>query len=87
MAMTMYEFKVLSDEERMDVLYADGVYIGKRKENNLTLVLYQLHTFYVEIMYRKYRCYIHSMRGSENTEILEPYLDQIDVGITVTWNS
>lgn len=85
--MTMYEFKVLSDEERMEVLYNEGVYIGKKLENGLAVLLYQLHTFYVEIAYRKYRHYIHSLRCSENTTILEPYLHQIEAGLEVKWSS
>lgn len=85
--MTMYEFKILCDDERIDALHSEGVYVGKRIENGLTMVLYQLNIFYVEIAYRKYRYYIHSMRCSENTLILEPYLDQIDAGLEVKWNS
>lgn len=85
--MTLYEFKILCDEERVDVLHKDGVYIGKRLDNSLVVVLYQLHTFYVEIVYRKYRHYIHSIRCSENTVLVEPYLDQIDAGLAVNWNS
>lgn len=84
--MTMYEFKILCDEERMDALHNEGVYIGKIIDRSLTLVLYQLHAFYVEIAYRKYRYHIHSMRCSENTLILEPYLDQVDAGSAVKWN-
>lgn len=85
--MTMYDFKILCDEERVDVLYKDGVYIGKRTDKGLAIVLYQLHTFYVEIVYRKYRRHIQSIRCSENTVLVEPYLDQIDAGLAVNWNS
>jgi hypothetical protein len=84
--MTMYEFKILCDEERMDVLLTEGVYVGKRTDQTFVLLLYQLHTFYVEIAYRKYRYYIHSLRCSENTAILDPYLEQIDAGLAVKWN-
>jgi hypothetical protein len=83
--MTMYEFRILCDEERLDVLHREGVYIGKKTDKSLTTVLYQLHAFYVEITYRKYRYHIHTMRCSESMAILEPYLDQIDAGLVVKW--
>ncbi|HYE54198.1 MAG TPA: hypothetical protein VD996_05115 [Chitinophagaceae bacterium] len=79
----MYEFKILADDEQIDVLYRQGVYVGKRLCNSTVMVLYQLDGFYVEISYRKYRHYISSIRCSEGTAILDPYLDQIQAELVV----
>ena len=36
------EFEELTQERQFDLLYRDGVYIGKRKLENQTVVLFQL---------------------------------------------
>ncbi|HEY0057592.1 MAG TPA: hypothetical protein VGB56_00570 [Flavisolibacter sp.] len=77
--MTLFEFRVLSDEEQIDRLYQDAVYIGKRKEGHLSVVLYQLDGFYVEVYYHKYRRLVYRLRGFTSTIPLDPYLEQINV--------
>ena len=77
--MTLFDFQLLSDNERIHLLYHEGVYIGKRKKEQLTALLYQLDSFYVEVIYRKYRRHIASMRCTASTAILDPYLEQIPV--------
>lgn len=78
-SMTMYEFRILSDQEQLDVIHSKGVYIGKRKAKELVSVLYQVDSFYVELFYRKYRYFISHSRCSSSVAIAEPYLDQIDL--------
>jgi hypothetical protein len=78
--MRMSEFHLLSYNEKIDLLYQHGVYIGKRKKQHLVKVLYQLDGFYVEIYYKKYRQFINHIRCFTGTERLNPYLFQIDVG-------
>ena len=77
--MTLYEFKLLSDREQLDLLQDQGTYIGKRKERALTLLLFQLEGFYIEIWYQKHRFHILRVRCFSSTLLLEPYLDQIDI--------
>ncbi len=77
--MTLYDFRMLSDTEQIDLLYKNGVYIGKRKQGSSIVVLYQLDAFYIEIFYRKYRSVITRMYCFASTILLNPYLDQIDV--------
>lgn len=73
------DFLLLPEKEQFDLLQADGVYIGKRKEGRQTVVLFQLYSFYVEVFYRQYRKVIDHLHTSEDTTILQPYLDQIQV--------
>jgi hypothetical protein len=82
--MKMSEFESLFRKEQIIILYQDGVYIGKKKAGTLTKMLFQLESFYVELVYTKYRRTIHKMRCSDSTIILEPYLDQITVEDLVT---
>jgi hypothetical protein len=77
--MTLDEFTLLQDKEKISLLYENGVYIGKRKLANTAVILYQLEGFYAEVFYRKYRRYIESIYCFEDTERLDPYLLEIDV--------
>jgi hypothetical protein len=82
--MTLFEFKLLSDEDQLNLLYKEGVYIGKRKEDGKTILLYQLDSFYVEVFYRKYRYFVSEIKCTDSTSCLEPYLEQINVELPVS---
>jgi hypothetical protein len=77
--MTLPDFKSLDYREQTDLLHKEAVYVGKRKIFSQTVVLFQLHTFYVEVYYYEYRKIIPRIRCTESIEILDPYLEQIDV--------
>ncbi|HWJ89863.1 MAG TPA: hypothetical protein VNR87_02060 [Flavisolibacter sp.] len=77
--MKWMEFEQLPLQEQVALLYTNGVYIGKRKERNRTVLLFQLEGFYVEVFYAKYRHHISSVRCSDSVVLLDPYLEQIDV--------
>ena len=82
--MTLFEFQVLTMQQQINMLYEQGVYIGKRKAEKLTVLLLQLDSFYVEVFYRKYRHDISRLRCSCSTTILDPYLTQIELEQFVT---
>ena len=71
-------FRLLPQNEQLDLLYAEGVYIGKRKLFQYQCILYQYDAFYVELLYRKYRTIIHTINYYTSTNCLDPYLEQID---------
>jgi hypothetical protein len=77
--MSQSEFRQLTDTEQIDLLYSEGVYIDKRKVGDTTIVLYQLNGFYIEVCYYKYRLLIAWIRCSESVQILDPYLDKMDI--------
>ena len=77
--MRLYEFRMLCQQEQIDVLHLHAVYVGKRKENEQFVVLYQLEHFYVEIFYRRYRSHVDHLSIFTSTDQLQPYLEQIDV--------
>ena len=81
--MKLAEFRLFSESEQLDLLYEQGVYIGKRKEGAGTILLYQLDSFYIELFYRKHRCSITRMHFTASTDILEPYLEQINIEVYV----
>jgi hypothetical protein len=82
--MKLSDFEWLSKGEQITVLYREGVYIGKKKIGQYTGLMFQLESFYVEIIYADYRKVIFKIRCSDYTTILEPYLEQIDVEYLVT---
>lgn len=77
--MNFYKFRMLDKNEQIDLLYEDGIYIGKRKEGNSIVVLYQLDSYYIKIFYQKYRCYVERLYCFTSPILLEPYLDQVNV--------
>ena len=77
--MKMCEFQKLDGNEQLTILYNEGVYLGKRREENQVVLLYQLEAFYAEVFYRVYRQYTSKIRLSGSTSILDPYLEQFDV--------
>jgi len=77
--MTMDRFQLLSQKEQIAMLYQQGVYIGKKKAGAATMLLYQLESFYIEITYASYRRLIRTIKYSDSTSVLDPYLEQIPI--------
>jgi hypothetical protein len=77
--MKQCDYEALPEAEQLELIQLDGVYIGKRWEKKFSILLYQLEDFYVEVIYRKYRCYVSSIRCFRSTMLLEPYLEQVDI--------
>lgn len=77
--MTLFDFQLLPDADKIDLLYNQGVYLGKRKQNDVTILLFQVEGFYVEVFYKKYRKYVSRIYCFGSTSLLDPYLEQIDV--------
>ena len=82
--MRMSDFEDLPLEKQLAVLYQQAIYVGKCKKGGLTLLLFQLEYFYIEITYTSYRSSIYKIHYTESTSILEPYLEQIQVEYLVT---
>jgi hypothetical protein len=75
--MKMKAFEGLAQAAQVDLLYKEGTFIGKLKDESFIRLLYQLSDFYVEVTYLSYRFVVHSIRCSDATDILEPYLSQV----------
>ena len=80
------EFSLLSRQQQLEVLHKTGVYVGKGMIQGRAAILFQLHHYYVEIVYYEYRRIVKSVKISSEINILQPYLTQIqisDLGIDV----
>ena len=77
--MTLYEFNALSEDGKAAVLWSKGDFVIERKENNFSILLYQVQSFYVEVFYSGNENKISRLRSFSSTEQLEPYLTNIDI--------
>ena len=74
------EFLQLNETEQVELLWYNGEQIGRRKEDDYLILLYQVEGFYVEVFYhRKQRVIKHYMSFDCGDARLEPYLDKIDI--------
>lgn len=79
MLMTLEEFESLAENQKLDLLYTQGVYIGKCAKEGCVTLLFQLDSFYVELFYLKYRCYIKRMELFTSPEAIDEYLQPVDI--------
>jgi len=79
-AIGLSEYNELSQDQQFEMVHHDGVYVGKRKVGKQIVVLFQLYGFYVEVYYKHYRKHVDHTITSDSTDILQPYIDQIQVG-------
>lgn len=77
--MRLHDFIRLPEKEKTKLLYEQGVYIGKRRQGTVAVVLYQLDDFYAEVFYRTYRREIDRISCFSGMARLDPYLVAIDV--------
>lgn len=78
-AIGLAEYAEFTEEAQLEILHRDGVYVGKRKVSRQTVVLFQLYGFYVEVFYKQYRKLIDHTVATGNADVLQPYIDQINV--------
>jgi hypothetical protein len=78
--MKIADFSELTITDQLELLYKGGVYLCKRKQGFTSIILYQFERLYVEIYYAQYRSTVSHIFCSESTEIIYPYLAQIDIG-------
>ena len=80
----LFDFNSLDIYEQATLLWKKGVMIGERKEMNLTVLLYSLEGFHVEVFYNPAINKIEKFSALHNDSALEPYLEKInlsDLGI------
>jgi hypothetical protein len=74
------EFLQLNETEQVELLWYNGEQIGRRKEDDYLILLYQVEGFYVEVFYhRKERVIKRYMSFDCNDRRLNIYLEKIDI--------
>ena len=82
--MTLYQFNVLTENEKTAIVWNEGDVVGDRKENNFSILLYQVQSFYVEVFYSGNENKISKLRSFSSIEQLESYLGKIDISGLIT---
>ena len=77
--MHFYEFLQLNETEQIELLWYNGEQIGRRKDEDHLILLYQVEGFYVEVFYHNKERAIKKYVSFECIERLDPYLEQIDL--------
>lgn len=78
--LTFGRFLSLDEDLQIQVLSMDGVDLElKRTCRNLTVELYSLYYFYVEIFFDKLTEEPLYLKAFKKTKYLDPYLEQIDI--------
>ncbi len=77
--MTTIDLSHLTISEQLELLYAEGVYLLKRKAGTKTVLLYQFRSVYVEIYYIEYRKKVERIHYTEDVAVLDPYLGEINL--------
>lgn len=77
--MQLKEFKYQQKQRKQQLLCEKGVYLAQRSENEFTVLLFQVASFYVEVYIDEEEEMISYIKAFNSTDKLGPYLQAIDV--------
>ena len=77
--MRLTDFNILDEIEQAQAILRHGIFIAERFYKEFRILLYQFHSFYVEVYYHKTYDMIQGFRGFESMSALDPYLAEIDI--------
>ncbi|MBW6491967.1 MAG: hypothetical protein K0B15_12320 [Lentimicrobium sp.] len=79
--MGIYDFNILSNDDKADILWDRGVFMMNRSEDGFDINLYSLDDFFVEAWYNPEANVIEKFRTFKSLNPLEPYLDRIKLNL------
>lgn len=77
--MTLYQFIILGEIEQAEAIWDKAVFLGDRTEAEYKHILYQVDSFYAELHFHTEHNVLKRVRVFENTDHLQPYLDQMTI--------
>ena len=77
--MTLDQFNLLNEDEKSNALWIKASLIDVIRKDHITVLLYQLYAFYVEVYYNYNINQIERFKSFSSTDYLEPYLDKISL--------
>lgn len=75
-ALQCEQFEMMRQEDQLDALRTDGVYIGKLKHENGNRLLYQYRNIYVEVVYLRHRDVVKHVHCYADVAILDSYFSE-----------
>ena len=77
--MNISELKVPGIKNINNTFLKNGVHIASRRGFFCSIALFQVDDYYVEIFYNKKTNEVGKVKTFQGTELLRPYLKQIDI--------
>ena len=77
--MTLCEYNRLDQVEQFEALYNYGIHISDRADKDYCIILFQLHSFYVELYFHIEENALKKLRSFTNVDLITPYLEHIDL--------
>ncbi|MEO6453156.1 MAG: hypothetical protein ABIN97_03745 [Ginsengibacter sp.] len=77
--MTLCEYNYLDQTAQFETLYNHGIHISDRADTEHCIILFQLHSFYVELYFHIEHNSLKKFRSFSNMDYIKPYLEQIDL--------
>jgi len=77
--MNLYDFFSCNHDERADLVYSQGELVVVRGSGAYRIYLYTLNRFFAEVWCRSDNNEVDLVRGFKSVDMLEPYLELIDI--------
>lgn len=77
--MTLQEFRAASCEMQGRLVKRYGVFLMERKSLGVSVLLFQLDDFYVEVFYNTATATVSFIKSFNDMDGIEAYLDKIDI--------
>jgi len=77
--MNLATYRSLNENEQFEIIEHQGVFLAEREDGFYNIRLYQIEGFYTEIFCHTHFNVIVRTKCFSNTQLLEPYLNKIDV--------
>lgn len=78
--MDLLEFNHISFEEKCELIAVEAKYLSYRYVDNMKIYLYALEDYFVEISFSPYQHKITNITAFNNTDLLTPYLEFVNIG-------
>ncbi len=77
--MKLSDFILLDEKKKTFAVLHQGILVGKRRLHDCMIFLFQLEGYYVETWCNAENKAIEEFRVFENTQLLQPYLENISL--------
>jgi hypothetical protein len=77
--MTYRYFKMLIRDQQVEAVFNEGIFLMNLEKDGLSISLYQINNFYIEIGFSNDNGRIKWINCFEDTGKLTPYLEKIDL--------
>lgn len=77
--MDLKQFRSASREVQEKMVKGEGVFLMERKSLGVSVLLFQLHGFYVEVFYNTSTEMVSFIKSFEDMDGIEAYLSMVDI--------